>query len=361
MAATLIFPGGMPGAIDYMKHVAVQGKRVIGASSVANDPAVSLYPQWEFLPYVNDPQFEAAFLSLLQKEKVDTVQTAHPVIGRYLKSLIAAQKLQLTLVAHTFSDTTIENLKMLRRRVQQANATPFLIEAEPSHPRLTEVETAAVMHHALHIEGQSSEEKILALMEVLRHCPKGDLVEIGCLFGRSAFVLSWLAKRYGIGALLCLDPWKTEAAFQAETSDFVNEEVRDWDFEQILGGFILNLLPYNHGHINYIQGGAHESHARYAKAPLEVASEAFGTTRYTGKIACLHIDGNHDLKHITQDIADWVPHVVPGGWIIIDDYQWAFGDGPQKASDAWMEENRARIAQAFVTGSALFVQLHHDR
>jgi hypothetical protein len=49
--------------------------------------------------------------------------------------------------------------------------------------------------------------------------------------------------------------------------------------------------------------------------------------------------------------------MAPGGWVVFDDYVWAFGDGPQRVGDAWCEANAARIVRQFVIGTALFVQL----
>ena len=43
--------------------------------------------------------------------------------------------------------------------------------------------------------------------------------------------------------------------------------------------------------------------------------------------------------------------------IIIDDYQWTFGDGPQIAADAWLEKNSVQVVCSFVIGSALFIKL----
>ena len=36
-------------------------------------------------------------------------------------------------------------------------------------------------------------------------------------------------------------------------------------------------------------------------------------------IAFLWVDGGHDYDCVAQDIADFVPHVVPGGAVVFDD------------------------------------------
>ena len=71
----------------------------------------------------------------------------------------------------------------------------------------------------------------------------------------------------------------------------------------------------------------------------------------------LHIDGNHAEPQVASDCELWTPHVVPGGWIIFDDYEWAFGDGPRRVADAFVAARSSDIAAVFQAGPALFVQL----
>lgn len=36
-------------------------------------------------------------------------------------------------------------------------------------------------------------------------------------------------------------------------------------------------------------------------------------------ISLLWIDGSHEYEDVVNDIEDFVPHVVPGGWVVFDD------------------------------------------
>ena len=47
---------------------------------------------------------------------------------------------------------------------------------------------------------------------------------------------------------------------------------------------------------------------------------------------------------------------MDGGWIVIDDYTWPFGDGPRRVGDEFLAANRDRISAAFVMGGALFIR-----
>jgi hypothetical protein len=76
----------------------------------------------------------------------------------------------------------------------------------------------------------------------------------------------------------------------------------------------------------------------------------------SGRIALLHIDGNHDVSCAAEDVELWSPLVPPGGWVAIDDYCWRYGDGPKLAGDALLARWGDDVARAFVAGDCLFVQ-----
>ena len=76
-----------------------------------------------------------------------------------------------------------------------------------------------------------------------------------------------------------------------------------------------------------------------------------------GAISVLHLDGNHDEAAVAQDFKQWGSLVVPGGWVIFDDYNWPHGDGPRKVADRAIAEYGDRVSRRFVAGGAMFVNL----
>jgi len=204
------------------------------------------------------------------------------------------------------------------------------------------------------IPGPCGEPKMVAVMEAMRHAPAGDVVEIGSWWGRSAALFGWLARHYSIGNLLCVDPWRGDALVQGEA--MVDAASAGLDAQEALRIFEINLAPLAQGGLNYIHASSKEAATRYGPG-VTVTTEAFGATTYTGRIAVLHIDGNHAEPEVAADCALWTAHVVPGGWIIFDDYEWAFGDGVRRVADAFVEANAQRTAARFEAGSALFLQL----
>lgn len=234
---------------------------------------------------------------------------------------------------------------------------PLASAVVPQAP-LSQIEAAALLRHADVMPGMCDHDKIRALCEIARRCPQGDIVEIGSWCGKSAFVLLRLALHYGIGKLLCVDPWSSGEIVRNDAGGLVDSitDSVDLAIEQALPVFQLNLLPYAKGDLNYLRMPSVEAATRYrTRNPVE--SEAFGSTPYDGRIALLHIDGNHGLESVTADLAAWGDLVKPQGWIIFDDYFWPYGDGPKTVGDGFLREKAETIASAFVMGSALFVQL----
>jgi len=228
--------------------------------------------------------------------------------------------------------------RALRERVGAARAPAFW-PAMPPKPRLSLAERAGLVRIVETIPGACGETEMSAVMEAMRHAPAGDVVEIGVGAGRAAALFAWLAGRYDIGRMLCVDPW----AGGAEADD-------------ALAIFELNLAPLAQGRLNYLRATAGEAAAHYGPG-FHAITDAFGTTAYAGKIAVLHLNVARSARAADADSAAWTAHVAPGGWVIFDDQHWVFGDGVRRVADAFREANADRIACHFTAGPAHFIQL----
>jgi hypothetical protein len=351
--AVLVFPAGMPEGLAFRDRAKALGLRVIGASSLDSDPAEGAYEAWERLPFINDPGFDAALAEVLRRHAVAQVHTPHFVVRRHLLKRLA----EIAPGARLTSSESIAESEGLYRELRERIAAakpPSFWPAFPPRPALPPVARVGLIRLVETIPGMCGEEKMHAVMEIMRHAPSGDIVEIGSWRGRSAALFVWLANRYEVGPMLCVDPWDNAAMPQGDP--MLDEASTDCDTEETLRIFEINLAPLASGRLNYIRARSEDAAACYGP-DLSVKTEAFGETRYSGKIAVLHIDGNHTFEQVERDTAAWTPHVVPGGWIIFDDYVWGWGDGPKRVADAFVEREEARITARFQAGAALFVQL----
>jgi hypothetical protein len=352
--AVLIFPAGHPGGEEGRAQALAEGRPVVGASSLDYDPARAGYEVWEQLPFVSDPGFGPALSELIARHGVDAVHTPHYVVWRHLNAQLSSLAPGVELRGGPSLLDTEEEYRRLRARFAAPSNDAFYAPALPPRPPLGELERAGLMRLLQTISGMSSEEKLLAILDVMRCAPEGDVVEVGSWWGKSAAAFAVLARRYGVGPVLCVDPWASEALPQGDA--ILDEASASADMDEALRIFQINLAPIARGELNYLRVPSAEGARRYGPG-LRIETETFGEVRYAGEIAVLHIDGNHTLHHAEEDARLWTPHVKPGGWIIFDDYVWVFGDGPQRVGDAFLEREAGRIQLSFVAGKALFVQL----
>ncbi len=213
-----------------------------------------------------------------------------------------------------------------------------------------------LFHGLRSIPGQSSNEKLSFLSALVMNLPQGDILEIGSLWGRSAYALSLAAHKKLSGPVICIDPWSAEAYKQPDSSPIVDRASSSFDAEAAFNCFLSNLAPFATTHCNYLRMTSRSALEVY-KERREIYSEAYGSTEINGFIALLHIDGNHDLEAVENDLRLWTPYLCAGGWMVLDDYCWAFGDGPRRAADQWLERKRADFEIAFVAFDCLFLKL----
>lgn len=351
----LVFPGGMPRAIAFARQAQTDGWDVIGASSLPHDPARPHYPAWASLPFVTDDAFHGALAALVAAEGIAAVFTPNPVVWNHLRKTLPTRHPGLRLLNESPVDREMAPYRAAGAFADSVLQAPLEVPARgDAGAPLGKRDLAALFRHAESLPGMCDHEKIRALCEVFRHVPAGDVVEIGSWWGKSAFILDFLARSAGIGPLLCIDPWSAENLVQKDEKGLVDGT--SVSTEEAFEVFLSNLGPYARGSMNYLRMPADDAAALYGAGAV-VDSPAFGRTTYRGSIALLHVDGNHSYANAKSDVIHWTPKLAKGGWLVLDDYIWPYGDGPKRAGDEFLEEHRGRYDCAFVMGSALFVRM----
>jgi len=349
----LVFPGGLPDAQRFRAEAQARGQTVIGASSLTFDPASQAYETWETLPYVHDAAFAARLAQLIGRRAVTAIYAPHEVISGVLCDILPTIAPGVRLIDPNPLKKIELGYRDLLRGASESSAD-CRFDLEDGRPPLAPIARAGLLRLVETISGMTDGDKIDAIIGAMAYAPNGDLVEIGSWWGRSAALLVLLARHWNIGKLLCVDPWHEAYLDQGvEILDRASARM-DNDFAHTI--FQINLAPIAGGALNFIRGPSVEAAHSY-RPSLTLESETFGRTTYEGRIAFLHIDGNHTYENAKADALAWTPHVKPGGWIVFDDYVWAFGDGPKRVGDEYLSAEADRIALSFVIGTALFVKL----
>lgn len=353
-SATLVFPATHPQGLAYVLARRADGEPTVAASSVWDADAAAALGEMLLLPFVHEAGFAETFLELLQQRRITRVYAPVAAAHAWLKRFIAERGLALQLLGD--SPIGAEMARHRELRAAAARSASFVRDCAGPDAAVSALELSAVLQMSAQIYGESNEHKIAALLAIAADAPRGDVVEIGALAGKSAAVLAWLARRYGIGQVLAVDPWSAGEATQLDSPDTVRTDlVGEWDYELLKDDFVCNVLPVGYGQLNYLRAPSAAAHAVYA-GERSVHSPEFGRSDYSGRIALLHIDGNHDYAHARQDCELWLPHLCAGGWLVLDDYVWMHGDGPQRVGNELLLRHADLVERTFACGKALFVK-----
>lgn len=352
--AILVFPATHPDGQKYLEAARERDENFVAASSEWDAELAGEIGELVVLPYVHEPTFPSLFLELVMARNITRVYAPVAAVYSWLNRFIAENNLAIRLVGDSPIKREMERFNKLMGKV--ANYRRFIDECAGGKSDLSNLEVAAVFRMAGNIYGESNEHKIAAMMAIFSSAPKGDVVEIGSLVGKSASVLALLARRYQIGNVLSIDPWQPGAATQRDSPDTVRVDmVGEWEYEMLPQDLVINMLPAGLGCFNYLRQESATGFELFRENHT-VVSPIFGRVDYQGRIAVIHIDGNHDYAQVKQDCELWLPLMVPDGWLILDDYLWVHGDGPRRVGDALLERRVQDIERAFVCGKALFVK-----
>jgi hypothetical protein len=348
----------MDTAAPFLSVAHALGIRIVGASSTTNSVSNQTLDELIHLPYISDSRFTPAFTDCLESHGITHVYTPHPGVWTVLNEL-QLEHLCFTLcgpspyqsiwqdseAGYAWADTIVNDT--FPNRLLPADDKP--------KPALSAGEYASLYQQFLRIPGQCDEEKLTAFAHLTRVLPSGDLVEIGSFCGRSAFALAWLGERHTIGNLISIDPWSNQAVEdQGRQAEILNRDMEAINFDKIFRVYISNIsLLNNAGYIREVSVKAIDHYKRAVLAGF-LQSPQLNKIKVDGRVSLLHIDGNHDYDHVCQDIETWTPSVISGGWVLLDDYIWAFGDGPKRAGDGLLAGNR--FDQAFVMGDTLYLR-----
>lgn len=359
----LIFPVNLDASASMVNHAHSLGFKVIGASSVSTPADIYGVDLLVKLPFATEEHFGAAFLELVKEHQITNIYTAHDgvwsILDRLLRSLPVSEK-KLPELCHP-APIPAEN-SAFRQHISwgytiHENPLSQHIGSNSGVPKcsLSQYQYAGLHRRFTSTFGQCDEDKLAALCAIMRLAPEGDVIEIGSFYGRSALALGTLAAMHGIGSLICIDPWDDEnVADQGKEAETLKSDNYRIDWDGVFNSFLSTISQIPNS--SYLRMPSAEGIQEYRKASCtrQLVSKHAPPITITGEISILHIDGNHSYKSVKADIDSWLPLLKQGGWLLLDDYTWAFGDGPKRAGDELLES--LAFDHPFVSADTLFLQ-----
>lgn len=317
---TMIFPYDGPEAEAYALAAEERGEEVL-----------RIYP--DMLPSIHSNLFPNAFETMGAYFQATHIFCPAASVHHFMRGLIAEHCFPIKLIGSSPIQRAMQDHRKLMRRAG---------ELQPL-AKIPVVELAGILKIAMNIYGESSDEKLAAMIGVFDDAPMfGHVVEIGCLAGRTAYVLGRMSEIHCQTSLITIDPWSADAGVQHDSPQLLTELTNEWDWDTLAEMFAVNTASLNY-----------ELHT-HIRMPSGDAADDVGLPELD--ISVLHIDGNHDYAAAKSDCERFASRILPGGWLILDDYEWAHGDGPRRAGDELLAERANEIDHHFVVGKALFVK-----
>lgn len=348
-APTLIFPAVNAMAVEYLRAAARRGEQTLCAASTGVREIPEEVGHVILLPMIHERSFADCFVSLLSERAVAHVYCPVATVHAYLRRFIHERQLPISLVGESPVREEMKRQCDLMARARKAQQTLSTIAGEGAVLSLHEV--AALLKFASVIYGESNDDKLAAIMGIACSVPPSDVVEIGCLMGRSAFLLLYLATRYNLGTVVTVDPWTSKECRQIDSPPELQAVVEEWDFDLLSEGFAVSAALFRRDRHYHLRLPSRDAFVAYTGGGVPAHKRP-----WTGQIGLIHIDGNHDHRAVEEDCNLWLPRMMPGAWLVLDDYVWAHGDGPFRVGNALLSSNAERIERAFVCGKALFVR-----
>jgi len=164
------------------------------------------------------------------------------------------------------------------------------------------------------LTGWTSWQKAEALASAVIALRPAISVEIGVWAGRSFIPMAMAHKHIGHGTAWAIDPW----SHASSTIGQVNPADVEWWSKQERHEFAYKQFSTR------IVELALQNSVNIQRLPSDMVVPP-------KDIGLLHIDGNHGEQSI-RDVSRFVPNVIPGGLLILDDLEWSGGSVMQSAS-----------------------------
>lgn len=351
---TLVFPSCAEESVRFYTQASARGEKVVAASSLAYDETASSYAHYFRLPDIYKESFLGELQRAISAHNIQKIYCPHLAVFKHIEDCIAQGSLTVSLLGANplkEREETYRRLLTKAHRTRQEAAT-----ISDGNSTMSAIDIASILRYYSEVFGQSNESKLVALIAIFADAPKGDVIEIGSLWGKSAAALCLLAKHHHTGKLLMVDPWERDRAQQPTSQAYKQEMLPEFDWDLSFEACCINLLPVGKDIANYLRLPSVDANRYYAKNK-KVTSAEFGEVRYEGRVSVLHIDGNHEYDAVKKDYKAWRPFVKDGGWVIIDDYFWLEGDGPKRLGNEVLIAEEDDIHTSFVCGKALFIKL----
>lgn len=185
------------------------------------------------------------------------------------------------------------------------------------------------------LPGWCDAAKAITLYNLVIASGAKTIIEVGVFGGRSAIPMMLACNKNSFGVVHCVDPWSAEASIEGQVQDVDRNWWGSLNHDEIYNTFIKAVSDL---------GVAQRCAVHRVKSSDFVMPESADI---------VHVDGNHGPDAL-KDTQKFSSVVRSGGYVVLDDLNWAGGYVGQSAT--WLIENGFIQLHTLGTG-ALFYRL----
>jgi Methyltransferase domain len=165
---------------------------------------------------------------------------------------------------------------------------------------------------AIDFGGGCSVSKAYLIAWLIRSHRITTSIDIGVYRGRSLVPQAIAHKLFTGGRCYGVDPWSNAAAREQDNPELreaIEKFATRTDFEKIYCDVALTIRKLGL-----------DKHCFLVR---EQSSEAIHSFERDGvQFGLIHVDGNHDSDRVNADVSLYVPRLIPGGFVVMDDISW---------------------------------------
>lgn len=272
--------------------------------------------RWVQLPFIYEPGFTPTLMEMVDLHKITTIMSRHPASILKLRATKELTARGVELNSHHPSeviDVAAEQAGRIKKEVLD------LFGLGQDHSHMSIVALSQVLDGVV---GATSTSKAWVLNLLAARPQTGAIVEVGVMFGKSAFPLALGARESG-ALFVAVDTWENHAAVQRDSPQILEALAHSWNREH-MKAIAEELIALAGCRSLVVRGDASVALERLAE----------GDQGSVTQVSLLHIDANHDFEKVKSDWELWQPLLTPDHVVVFDDTSWAAGDGPRKLVDS---------------------------
>ena len=275
--------------------------------------------RWVELPYIYEPDFASKLVEIVGRHNINAIISRHPASIlklRAMKELIPLGVQSVAWHPNEVIEVAAESAKRIKKEVYD------LFGLGDGHDHMSIVALSQVIDGVV---GATSTSKAWVLNLLAARPQMGLIVEVGVMFGKSAFPLALGARESG-RVFVAVDTWNNDAAVQKDAPAILASGAHSWN-RGLMQSTAVALISLSGCESLIVQGDTSVALERITENQPNLAP----------KVSLLHIDANHDYDKVASDWELWQPFLAPDHVVIFDDTSWAAGDGPRRLVDEIIE------------------------